>query len=149
MAFTVRKMEETDLLAVQALFARMQTKHPVTLEDPLIVVENDAGELIATVGLEKATIYGLLRTMVMDSAKMSSSALVEFIQMALAYAQTEGVETVFAASQGNATLFELLGFKRQETDAIPNEIKEMEHYQTVVGQDGVSIWAYVCSPFSS
>lgn len=149
MAFTVRKMEETDLLAVQALFARMQAKQPVTLEDQLIVVENDAGELIATVGLEKANIYGLLRTMVMDSAKMSSSALVEFIQMALAYAQTEGVETVFAASQGNATLFELLGFKRQETDAIPKEIKEIEHFQTVVEQDGVSIWAYFCSPFSS
>lgn len=51
MALTVRKMEQTDLLAIQALFARVGSTTQVDENSRFLVVENKEGAIVGTVGL--------------------------------------------------------------------------------------------------
>lgn len=69
MSLTVRKMEETDVLAVQHLFARVGSAKTPNQIDSFVVVENEEGMLVGTVGLDKVLDLGLLRTLVIDSEK--------------------------------------------------------------------------------
>lgn len=146
MSLTVRKMEQTDLLAIQHLFARVGANAQIEDNCSFVVVENGEGSIVGTVGLEKAGDVGLLRTMVIDSEKTHSMAAIEFIQLALAFAHTEGVKRVFALSAGKAALFEPLGFEQFTTTALPNEIKQMDHFQSVMKEDQPTVWSYDCSP---
>ncbi|WP_078393028.1 GNAT family N-acetyltransferase [Shouchella patagoniensis] len=146
MALTVRKMEKTDLLAIQALFARVGSTTQVDQNSRFLVVESENGAIVGTVGLDKAGELGLLRTMVIDSNRTHPAASIEFIQLAIAFAQTEGIHTVYALSNGKVALFEPLGFERIEEPFLPEVIKTMDHYQLVTETDQATIWAYSCSP---
>lgn len=58
MSLTVRKMEETDVLAVQHLFARVGSAKTPNQIDSFVVVENEEGMLVGTVGLDKVLDLG-------------------------------------------------------------------------------------------
>ncbi|MBM7840636.1 N-acetylglutamate synthase-like GNAT family acetyltransferase [Alkalihalobacillus xiaoxiensis] len=146
MSLTVRKMEQTDLLAIQHLFARVGAQTQIEDNCSFVVVENAAGSIVGTVGLEKSGDVGLLRTMVIDSEKTHSMAAIEFIQLALAFAHTEGVKRVFALSSGKAELFEPLGFEQFSVTSIPHEIQQMDHFQAIMKEDQATVWSYDCSP---
>ncbi|GAF21505.1 MULTISPECIES: GNAT family N-acetyltransferase [Shouchella] len=145
MSLTVRKMEETDVLAVQHLFARVGSAKTPNQIDSFVVVENEEGMLVGTVGLDKVLDLGLLRTLVIDSEKTHAMAAVEFIQLALAFAHSEGVNHVYALSSGKASLFEPLGFEQVSKQSIPEEIKQLEHYQHITSIDDTIAWSYNCS----
>ncbi|MFS0788442.1 hypothetical protein ABC345_18920 [Shouchella sp. 1P09AA] len=145
MPLTVRKMEETDVLAVQHLFARVGSATTPSQIDSFVIVENEEGTLVGTVGLDKVSDVGLLRTLVIDSKKTHAMAAVEFIQLALAFAHSEGVNQVYALSEGKASLFEPLGFERVAEGLIPPEIKQLDHYQQIARSTDTLVWSYSCS----
>ncbi|SDB86392.1 hypothetical protein [Shouchella lonarensis] len=148
MGMAVRKMEETDLLAVQAMLARarVETKIEQKACDQFVVIENEEGTLVGTVGLEKTGTYGLLRTLVLDAEKTYPAMMIEFLQVCIAYAQAEGVETLFAVSAGEMALLSALGFTKVTREMLPTEIAQLDHYQQVTQTEDATTWCYSCSP---
>ncbi|WP_059104146.1 GNAT family N-acetyltransferase [Shouchella shacheensis] len=146
MGMVVRKSEPTDLLPLQRLIAKASKQEEGIEEslDRFLVVENEEGALVGTVGMEKTGAYGLLRSLIVDGNVATGGLMIEFLQVALAYAKSEEVETVFALSANNIALFAPLGFEKVEEEKVPEAIRSLTHFKNVKTAD-VDVWAYRCS----
>ncbi|NEU30416.1 hypothetical protein GN156_06425 [bacterium LRH843] len=131
MSIIVRKAEEKDLLLIQRLVAKAGLRedgieHHI---DRFLVVKDEDDQLIGTVGLEKYKSDGLLRSLVLTSAVWTPRLSLEFLQLALSYAEEQKIKNLYLCSKGTNSLFHQLGFRNIREDDVPEKVRTSPHFK--------------------
>lgn len=99
-----------------------------------LVVENDQGEMIGTVGLERVEKDGLLRSFVIKKEYSNENLFLRLIQRILLYCKEKGVETLYLLTKA-VHLFEPLSFKPVPAKKAPIHIENTDHYKKTAGDE--------------
>ncbi|GAE31290.1 hypothetical protein [Halalkalibacter hemicellulosilyticus] len=144
MAMVVRKAKQEDLLKVQRLVAKagLRDEGIEHIIEHFLIVENDAEQLIGTVGIEMYEEVGLLRSLVLQSPEWDAKLSLEFLQLTLKYAEEQKLKAVYLCAKATSALFHQLGFREVVKERIPKEIQESAHFKKHQTAD-VKIW---CCP---
>lgn len=107
--------------------------------DNFMVMEQEHGKLMATIGIEPLDSDGLLRSLVI-SEEVKGMQLFSFFQGILTYAEKSGYERLFLLTHkaDSCAFFENFGFK-QSTET-PDHIQNSTHYQQAIkAQDPITM----------
>ncbi len=104
-----------------------------------LVVENDKGDTIGTVGLERVFQDGLLRSFVIKKEYSSEQLFLRLIQRILLYCKEKGVETLYLLTKA-VHLFEPLSFQPVPEKGTPPHIENTAHYKKTAGKDVVLLY---------
>ncbi|WP_264739859.1 hypothetical protein [Cytobacillus firmus] len=101
-----------------------------------LIMENDSGDIKATLGIEPHGKIGLLRSLVMTSTASEKDLFILFEQI-LMLARDRDMESLYLASNKRNSLafFSLLGFKQEETARLPEVLFESEHVKHILTVD--------------
>ncbi|MCK0470031.1 hypothetical protein [Halalkalibacter sp. APA_J-10(15)] len=141
MAIVVRKAKQEDLLKVQRLVAKagLRDEGIEHIIEHFLIVENDAEQLIGTVGIEMYEEVGLLRSLILQSPEWDAKLSLEFLQLTLKYAEEQKLKTVYLCAKATSALFHQLGFREVVKESIPKAIQESAHFKKHQTDD-VKIW---------
>ncbi|WP_096437633.1 GNAT family N-acetyltransferase [Alteribacter populi] len=132
MSVIVRKAEEEDTLKLQRLLVKAGVVEQVYDQEPteFLVAENDQAELVATAGLaEIGEEEVFLRSLVIDSEKVTGAFLLEFLETATAFAGQKGYRSLYLLTAGQQSFLEQMGFSLIADEQIPQKVKESKHYK--------------------
>lgn len=126
MSYIVRKATEEDALPIQHFISKIGVDPTLTTDWPsFLVAENAQGEFVSIVRIQQVTkTTGLLRTLIVDSEKITSVFILEFLEAALHYAENEGIEGLYMLAANDGGLLKNLGFQKVDVGQIPSSIKE-------------------------
>jgi amino-acid N-acetyltransferase len=110
-----------------------------SIENYLVVV-NDEGETIGTVGLERIGKDGLLRSFVLKQKYSSETLLLKLIDKILVYSKDKGVETLYLLTKA-VHMFEALSFKVVPKGKVPPHIESADHVKNNAAS-GAELLAY-------
>ncbi|MCA1032115.1 hypothetical protein LCL95_13850 [Bacillus timonensis] len=104
--------------------------------DHFVLIENDKGQLMGTVGLERIEQDGLLRSLVISPA-VDQTMLLALFKSVLELAKQKEMKRVFLATNKKASVdfFALLGFNAVEREEIPMHIEESKHVSKLLQMD--------------
>ncbi|MDM5201398.1 MULTISPECIES: GNAT family N-acetyltransferase [Fictibacillus] len=104
-----------------------------------LVVENDKGETIGTVGLERVEKDGLLRSFVLKKEYSNEQIFLRLIQRILLYCKEKGVETLYLLTKA-VHLFEPLSFRPVPAEKVPAHVENTAHYKKTAEKDVVLLY---------
>ncbi|MBB5174089.1 GNAT family N-acetyltransferase [Texcoconibacillus texcoconensis] len=144
MSVVVRKAKQADVLGMQKQFAQVGLPQEDLDEvwRNFIIAEGEDESILATVGIVPVQEDAMLRSLVIDGQRVSSTFVLEFLEAAIAYAKQEQYRQLYLFTKGQASLFLKTGFELLERENIPQHIKETTHYQQHEEED---IKVCVCS----
>ncbi|MBU9710357.1 hypothetical protein [Evansella tamaricis] len=128
MSFIVRKSSEEDTLPIQHFIAKTGVgKLPDTVDwTSFLIAENDQGDFVSVIRIQEITkTMGLFRTLIIDSEKVTSLFILEFLEATLHYAKEKGLDTIYLLAAGEGTFLQPLGFNNT-TDNLPVELLALE-----------------------
>jgi N-acetylglutamate synthase-like GNAT family acetyltransferase len=101
-----------------------------------LLLEDEAGAIKGTLGIEAFAEYGLLRSLAVSPGLAEKDIYILINQM-MQLAKEKGMKSVFLATNkgGALTFFELLGFRRVDKDELPAEFYHSEHIRHVFNVD--------------
>ncbi|MBU9724362.1 MULTISPECIES: hypothetical protein [Bacillaceae] len=132
MSFIVRKASEEDTLPIQHFIAKTGVgKLPATVEwSSFLIAENEQGDFVSVIRIQKVTDdTGLLRTLIIDSDKVNSLFILEFLEATIHYALEEGLSNIYLLAAGEGTFLQPLGFAKTPADHLPGELTSLEDVQ--------------------
>ena len=93
------------------------------------VVEDDAG-VIGAAGVERYGRFGLLRSVVVAGEARNQGVAELLVRDRMAWAATEGLDSVYLLTTTAARYFTRLGFEELDRDELPLEIRESPEFST-------------------
>ncbi|KAA9027838.1 GNAT family N-acetyltransferase [Niallia endozanthoxylica] len=104
--------------------------------DSFLIMEDEKGNIQATIGIEQFGKVGLLRSLVMTSQTMKNDVYILFEQIFL-LASEKGMKDIFMATNkiGAVKLVELLGFQQIKKTELPPVLSQAGHVQHVLTVD--------------
>lgn len=128
----IRRMLRDAALPVEGLEDQFGPGYAVATED---------GEVIGAAGVERYGRYGLLRSVVVSPQVRRRGTAELLVRDRLAWAGTEGLESVFLLTTTAERYFARLGFERVEREALPLEIRESPEFATLCPDTAVAMQA--------
>jgi N-acetylglutamate synthase-like GNAT family acetyltransferase len=128
-----------DLARVQEFLTKAQLGTDGLTEetvDCFILLEDEAGNIRGSLGMEAYKGNGLLRSLVVSSGQADKEILVLFNQM-LKLAREKGITSLFLATNKSVAVpfFEVLGFTRIKQEELPKDFYQSEHIQHILNVD--------------
>ncbi|WP_096185885.1 GNAT family N-acetyltransferase [Evansella halocellulosilytica] len=126
MSFYVRQASEEDALTIQHFIAKASVDK---LTEPIewgsfLMAENEEEDCVAIVAVEEVgERNGLLRKLIVDTNKVTTFFIVEFVEAALQYAKEKELKSVYLLAAKQASFLEQLGFTRCHGKELPNELE--------------------------
>ncbi|WP_394238611.1 hypothetical protein [Niallia oryzisoli] len=104
--------------------------------DSFLIMEDEIGDIQATIGIEQFGEVGLLRSLVMTSQTMKNDVYILFEQIFL-LATEKGMKEIFMATNkiGAVKLVELLGFQQIKKSELPPVLSRAGHVQHILTVD--------------
>ena len=101
-----------------------------------LVLQDEAGSIRGSLGIEAYKEYGLLRSLVVSPPQAEKEIFILFNQM-LKLAREKGITSLFLATNKSAALsfFEVLGFRKIRREEIPNEFYGSDHIRHILNVD--------------
>lgn len=130
------QLEDMDRLAAFLEAANLSTDGIKDAIEYFLIMENDSGDIKATLGIEPHGEVGLLRSLVM-SASASENDLFVLFEKILMLARDRNLNSLYLASNKRNSLdfFRLLGFKQEETEQLPEVLFESDHVKHILTVD--------------
>ena len=138
MKTTVRiaTFEDIDILKAFLDKAKLNTKGINEMIDSFLIMEDEEGQLKATIGMEPFGTSGLLRSLVVTATTSENDLLSLFKEMFLLAKNKEIKELYLATNKLGAMKFvELLGFQPVDNDQIPKVFLSSEHVKHILTVD--------------
>ncbi|SDZ45429.1 N-acetylglutamate synthase, GNAT family [Evansella caseinilytica] len=129
MSFIVRKASVEDTLPLQHFIVKTgMDKLPAMVDwTSFLIAENNSGEFAAVVRIQQLTdSIGLLRTLIVDSKKITTLFILEFIEASVKYAQERGIYKLYLLAAGESGFLSPLGFTKIAEEYLPAELLEAE-----------------------
>jgi N-acetylglutamate synthase-like GNAT family acetyltransferase len=138
----IRRASQNDLSILKEFLTKASLgTHGLSAEmaEYFLLLENEEGKLVGTLGIETFGETGLLRSLVVSPGQAEKDIWL-LIGQALQLANDRGLKEVFLATNKSAVLplFELLGFNPVPKEAIPQELHQSEHVQHILNVDDSS-----------
>lgn len=104
--------------------------------DYFLLLEDEAGNIQATLGIEPHGRVGLLRSLAITSQASEKELLLIFEQMLL-LARDKQMQSLYLATnkKGSVQFFEMMGFQQVEKKALHEKIFESAHVQHILTVD--------------
>lgn len=104
--------------------------------DYFLLMEDEVGEVVGTLGMEKLAENGLLRSLVVTSSQVQQDLLL-LLQQAFQFARDKHITNLFLATNKQSAIpfFQLLGFQVVNRDCLPKELFASEHIQSILTVD--------------
>jgi N-acetylglutamate synthase-like GNAT family acetyltransferase len=101
-----------------------------------LLLEDEAGGLKGSLGMEVFEEFGLLRSLVVSAGQAEKEIFMLFDQM-VALAKEKGMKSLFLATNKGAALpfFELMGFEKIGRGELPAGFYQSEHIRQVLNVD--------------
>ncbi|MBT2688644.1 hypothetical protein J7I93_10645 [Bacillus sp. ISL-47] len=130
------QVEDVDRLAAFLEAANLSTDGIKDAIEYFLIMENDSGDIKATLGIEPHGEVGLLRSLVMSASASEKDLFVLFEQI-LMLARDRKLHSLYLASNKRNSLdfFHLLGFKQEETEQLPAVLFESDHVKHILTVD--------------
>ncbi|MDQ0257179.1 N-acetylglutamate synthase-like GNAT family acetyltransferase [Evansella vedderi] len=144
MSFIVRKATEEDALPIQHFISKIGVDPTLSTDwSSFLVAENEQGDFVSIVRIQQITEeIGLLRTLIVDSEKITSIFILEFLEATLHYAKNEGINALYMLAASDAGFLKNLGFNKVEKDSLPIELKSVDDVQVHL-KKGLPIFAKI------
>ncbi|MFX3624420.1 MAG: mechanosensitive ion channel protein [Ectobacillus sp.] len=100
-----------------------------------MLMEDEDGDIQAVIGYEKAGSAGLLRSLVL-SPTVDKPRFLQFFQTFLGHIIEQNVENLYLVTNKKSALplFHKFGFYTVEKDGVIDEIAELSHFKSCIGQ---------------
>lgn len=130
------KKEDVDKLVTFLNRAQLGTEGVEKSIDYFLLLEDKEGRLHGTLGIEPLGRIGLLRSLVMTE-KAGQEALMGMFDQMLKLARKKEFDELYLATNKRASLsfFALLGFVKEETGNLPQELSSSNHVQHILTVD--------------
>lgn len=130
------QLEDAERLAAFLEAANLSTDGIKDAIEYFLIMENDSGNIKATLGIEPHGDVGLLRSLVMSASASEKDLFILFEQI-LMLAKDRDLHSLYLASNKRNSLefFRLLGFTPEETDQLPTALFKSEHVKHILTVD--------------
>ena len=138
MKLTVRiaTFGDIDILKTFLEKAKLNTKGINEMIDSFLIMEDEDGQLKATIGMEQFGASGLLRSLVVTASTSENDLLSLFREMFLLAKNKEIKDLYLATNKLGAMKFvEVLGFEPVDKDHIPMAFSSSEHVKHILTVD--------------
>ncbi|MDG5787329.1 hypothetical protein QA612_07465 [Evansella sp. AB-P1] len=129
MSFIVRKAEEEDALQIQHFMVKTGVNQQIPTGDwsSFLIAENDKGDFVSIVRIQEVTDkIGLIRSLIVDSDKITTMFILEFLEAILHYAEDKGITSSYLLAANNASFLNPLGFKKVDDNSLPTELTALK-----------------------
>ncbi|MFZ0444420.1 MAG: hypothetical protein WAM95_07260 [Bacillus sp. (in: firmicutes)] len=138
MKLTVRIANFGDIDILQAFLekAKLNTKGINEMIDSFLIMEDEDGQLKATIGMEQFGASGLLRSLVV-TASISENDLLSLFREMFLLAKNKEIKDLYLATNklGAMKFVEVLGFEPVDKDHIPMAFSSSEHVKHILTVD--------------
>jgi N-acetylglutamate synthase-like GNAT family acetyltransferase len=138
MKLTVRIANFGDIDILQAFLetAKLNTKGINEMIDSFLIMEDEDGQLKATIGMEQFGASGLLRSLVV-TASISENDLLSLFREMFLLAKNKEIKDLYLATNklGAMKFVEVLGFEPVDKDHIPRAFSSSEHVKHILTVD--------------
>lgn len=130
------QIEDIERLLTFLKEARVGTEGIESAINYFLIMEDLEGNIKATLGIEPLNEYGLLRSLVM-APRMKEKDLLVMFQQIFRLARERNLSTLYLATNkiGSLDFFQLLGFKKEEIEDLPEEMIQSKHVQHILSVD--------------
>jgi amino-acid N-acetyltransferase len=128
---TIEDVEQVEELLMAAGVGNASVQE--WIEHFLIALNNETGDMVGTVGVERYGNSCLLRSLVLTKEIATEPEGMKLIQLFLSYAETEGVEELYLFT-AVPHIFIHMGFEEVEFDEIPLSIQDSPHAIQQIGR---------------
>src|SRR5690606_31785766 len=99
-----------------------------TMIDHFILMENEEGSIVATLGIERLEKDGLLRSLVI-TPKIDQANILTLFKAVISLAKQKELENLYLATNKQASIqfFEMLNFSQIEERDLPTHIQSSSH----------------------
>ncbi|MEH7389781.1 GNAT family N-acetyltransferase [Bacillus sp. JJ1474] len=128
--------EDVERLTSFLAEAKLNTDGLAESIDYFLIMENDQGNVKATLGIEPLGTRGLLRSLAM-AKDMSENELFVLFEQILMLARDRKLQSLYLSSNKKTSLafFQLLGFKEVNKLSLPQELYESDHVKHILTVD--------------
>ncbi|MFC4802472.1 GNAT family N-acetyltransferase [Neobacillus sp. GCM10023253] len=135
----IRKATKGDLDRLKGFLTRANLGTDGLSEETIewfLLLEDEQGELVGSLGMEVCEQFGLLRSLVVTAGQAEKEIFVLFDQM-VKLAKEKEMESLFLATNKGAALplFELMGFEKIGRGELPVGFYQSEHIRHVLNVD--------------
>ena len=135
----IRRANKQDLDGLREFLSRAKLGTDGLTEetvDYFLLLENEYGTIIGSLGMEAFTEFGLLRSLVVSPGQAEKEIFILFDQM-MQLAKEKGMKGLFLATNKSVALpfFEIMGFQRIDRAEIPSEFYQSKHIRHVLNVD--------------
>jgi N-acetylglutamate synthase-like GNAT family acetyltransferase len=128
----IRKATKKDLAKFKSFLEKAGISHDgieINTIDSFLLLENDMGEVEASIGIEKVGQGGLLRSLVITSS-LKQTEIIQLFHQVLIHAADKKIQDLYLVTNKLLTLefFHLLGFEIAEKNKMPTELSQSEHF---------------------
>ena len=138
MDMVIRRAEVEDLSKLLSFLgqAKVGTNGVEETLDCFLLIENEVGEIMATIGIEPLGQVGLIRSLVMTSQATEQDFHLLFEQIIL-LAKEKGIKDLFLATNkvGAVKLIEQMGFHMVDKEQLPDVLFQSEHVLHILTVD--------------
>lgn len=129
-------MEDIPSLIAFLEYAGLGTGGVADSIDYFLIMEDEIGQIMATIGIEPYGQTGLLRSLVLTSGATEKEFFLLFEQIML-LAKDKGLMDIFSATnkEGARMLVEQLGFQQRSKEELPQILFQSEHLQHILTVD--------------
>jgi N-acetylglutamate synthase-like GNAT family acetyltransferase len=138
----IRSAEPEDIETVRGLL--LDAELPTGgLEDQFgasyAVAEDADGGVVGTAGVERYGRFGLLRSVAVARGARNRGVAALLVRDRMAWAGTEGLDSVYLLTTTAAEYFGRLGFEPVERDELPLEIRESPEFSGICPETSVAM----------
>jgi N-acetylglutamate synthase-like GNAT family acetyltransferase len=138
MGTTIRFATRQDTLKILAYLheAQLATEGVAEAIEYFLVMEDEKGAILATLGFEANGSAGLLRSLAM-SPKLNEADLLSLFQQMYLLAKEKKLTTLYLATNkpSSVAFFRSLGFRELETNDIPKALTDFQHIKNISAVD--------------
>jgi N-acetylglutamate synthase-like GNAT family acetyltransferase len=147
MEAVIRRANQNDLVILKEFLTKANLGTNGLTEEMVeyfLLLENNEGEIVGSLGIEPFEERGLLRSLAVASGQVEKDIWL-LIGQALKLANDRGIKELFLATNktGALPLFELLGFQKVPVEALPQELYQSEHVCHILNVDNSLFLKYV------
>ncbi|UCZ53033.1 hypothetical protein LGQ02_20020 [Bacillus shivajii] len=139
MSFYVRQASDRDALTIRHFVAKASVDkltEPVDW-DSFLIAENDKNECVAIVAIEPVGEgNGLLRKLIVDTDKVTTYFLLEFVEAALQYAKEQKLESIYLLAAKTSSFLQQLGFTKCHENELPETLEAHDDITEHLSNDG-------------
>ena len=132
MNYTIRGAGNQDITLVKNFLgqANVSSEGIEKIVDNFLLMIDEGGNLLATMGIERVERDGLLRSLVITPS-LSQTDMLALFQRILKLAKEKEIEHLYLATNKHSSIafFQVLGFHVVHNDHLPNHLLLSEHVQ--------------------